>query len=182
MRPWYRLRASEVIPSPLPPRQHFFPSPPSLCHVLLHPHCLFIPTPFPGPAQLVSGLMHGFVEPGKPLNRGDSPSILLASCEPGLHDSSSLCLPLLFENGGDQRADVPGFVPTPRASPPYIPSDIHSHVYSHPSPNRLSLVFLCRSMAHLRDIHLTSYILRTYSRSSSLPCAPIPAHLTCPPC
>lgn len=171
-----------MIPSPLPPHQHIFPNPPSLCHVLLHPHCLFIPALFPGPTQLVSGSMDGFVEPGKPLNRGDLPSMLLASCEPGLHDFSSLCLPPLFENGGDQRVDAPGFVPTPQASRPYISSDIHLYVYSHQPSNQLSLVFLCRSLAHLRDIHLTSYYPRTYSRSSSLPCAPMLAHLTCPPC
>ena len=141
----YHLRASKVIPSPLPPHRQPCSNPSSCRHALLRPHPLLIFTPFPGPTQLVSGLTDGFVKLGKPSNHGDLPSIPLASCELGLHDSSSPYLLLLFENGGDQLADAPSFVPTPQASRPYIPLVIRLHVYS-PSvePTLISLPHVAR--------------------------------------
>ena len=59
-------------------------------------------------------LRDGFVKLDEFSSYGNSSSILLASCEPGLHSSSLHCSPRSFETSDNRRADAPGC-----ASPPY---------------------------------------------------------------
>ncbi len=109
--------------------------------------------------------MVGWVKLDQPSNYGNSSSILLASCEPGLHGSSPLWLPRPFEN--NRRANAPGLhrhpirsIPIGQASRPCISLFIRLHTYSQSVVNLVVNIGLpCLSLAHLRDLLPTHTLL-----------------------